>query len=49
MTDRNGRVWTPEEIKSRTELVLEGRFARVVTVEEALARAVTAAEQEVAA
>jgi len=49
MTDRNGRVWTPEEIKSRTELVLEGRFARVVTVEEALARAVMAAEQEVAA
>jgi nicotinamidase-related amidase len=37
MTDRNGRVWTPEEIKVRTELVLDGRFARIVTVEEALA------------
>jgi hypothetical protein len=30
-------------------LVLDGRFARVVAVEEALARAVMAAEQEVAA
>jgi hypothetical protein len=49
MTDRQGRVWAPEEIKARTELVLDGRFARVVTVEEALARAVMAAEQEVAA
>ena len=49
MTDRDGRVWAPEEIKARTELVLDGRFARVVTVEEALARAVMAAEQEVAA
>jgi nicotinamidase-related amidase len=49
MTDRQGRVWTPEEIKARTELVLDGRFARVVTVKEALARAVMAAEHEVAA
>ena len=49
MTDRSGRVWAPEEIKARTELVLDGRFARVVTVEEALARSETAAEQEVAA
>jgi nicotinamidase-related amidase len=37
MTDRCGWEWTPEEIKSRTELVLDGRFARVTTVEEALA------------
>jgi nicotinamidase-related amidase len=36
MTDRHGRVWTPQEIRERTELVLEDRFARVVTVEEAL-------------
>jgi hypothetical protein len=49
MTDRRGRVWAPEEIKARTELVLDGRFATVVTVEEALARAVMAVEQEVAA
>lgn len=37
MTDRRGRTWTAEEITARTELVLEGRFARVVSVEEALA------------
>jgi nicotinamidase-related amidase len=37
MTDRVGRQWSAEEIKSRTELVLEGRFARVVTVAQALA------------
>lgn len=36
MTDRRGRTWSPEEIKARTELVLDGRFARIVTVEEAL-------------
>lgn len=36
MTDRHGRTWSPEEIRARTELVLEGRFARVVGVEEAL-------------
>jgi hypothetical protein len=45
MTDRAGRVWSPEEIKARTELVLEGRFATVVTVEEALARAESAREE----
>jgi nicotinamidase-related amidase len=38
MTDRCGRTWSPEEIKARTELVLDGRFARIVTVDEALAR-----------
>jgi nicotinamidase-related amidase len=37
MTDRRGRQWDPDEIKARTELVLDGRFARVVSVEEALA------------
>jgi len=37
MTDRHGRKWSPDEIKARTELVLDGRFARVVSVEEALA------------
>lgn len=37
MTDRQGREWTTEEIKARTELVLHARFARIVTVEEALA------------
>jgi nicotinamidase-related amidase len=36
MMDRHGRVWSPQEIKDRTELVLEDRFARIVTVEEAL-------------
>ena len=36
MTDRHGREWTQREIKSRTELVLDGRFARIMTVEEAL-------------
>ena len=36
MTGRDGRVWTPEEIKEATELVLEGRFAHIATVEEAL-------------
>ena len=39
MTDRHGKEWTPEEIKSRTELVLDGRFARITTVDEALAGA----------
>jgi nicotinamidase-related amidase len=39
MTDRHGKLWTPDEIKARTELVLHDRFARVVTVEEALASA----------
>ena len=36
MTDRRGRNWTPDEIKARTELVLDGRFARIASVEEAL-------------
>lgn len=37
MTDRQGRRWSAEEIKARTEVVLEDRFARVLTVEQALA------------
>jgi nicotinamidase-related amidase len=37
MIDRNGREWSPEEIKARTELVLDGRFAHIATVEQALA------------
>ena len=37
MTDRHGRKWSPDEIKERTELVLDGRFARIVSVKEALA------------
>jgi nicotinamidase-related amidase len=39
MIDRHGRKWTPKEIKSRTELVLDARFARITSVEEALAAA----------
>lgn len=39
MTDRKGTKWSPEEIKARTELVLDERFARIMTVEEALAAA----------
>ncbi len=37
MTAANGRVYSAAEIKARTELVLDERFARIVTVEEALA------------
>jgi nicotinamidase-related amidase len=43
MTDVTGRVWQPEEIRARTELVLAGRFARIATVEEALAGPLKAA------
>jgi nicotinamidase-related amidase len=39
MTDRSGREWSAAEIRARTELVLEDRFARIATVEEALAGA----------
>ena len=39
MTDRSGRIWSADEIKARTELVLEGRFARVTTVEQSLVAA----------
>jgi nicotinamidase-related amidase len=37
MTDRTGRQWSASEIKARTELVLEGRFAQVLTVSQTLA------------
>jgi nicotinamidase-related amidase len=37
MTDKTGRRWSPGEIKARTELVLDGRFARVSTAEQSLA------------
>ncbi|SDG16833.1 isochorismatase family protein [Paraburkholderia phenazinium] len=33
----SGRVYSPEEIKARTELVLAGRFARIASVDDALA------------
>jgi nicotinamidase-related amidase len=36
MTDRGGRRWSAEDIKARTELVLEGRFARILNVQQAL-------------
>jgi nicotinamidase-related amidase len=39
MTGRDGKRWTTAEIKARTELVLDGRFARVATVDEALGAA----------
>jgi nicotinamidase-related amidase len=41
MTGRDGRHWTPDEIKARTELVLDERFARIATVEQALAGSAT--------
>ncbi|MDC9836753.1 isochorismatase family protein [Rhizobium binxianense] len=37
MTDATGRTWSAREIRDRTELVLSGRFARITTVEQALA------------
>ena len=36
MTDRNGRIWSAAEIRARTELVLDNRFARIATVEQAM-------------
>ena len=36
MTDRHGREHSAAEIRARTELVLDRRFARIATVEEAL-------------
>jgi nicotinamidase-related amidase len=43
MVDAAGRRWSAAEIAARTELVLAGRFARIATVEEALAAARSAA------
>jgi len=37
MVDAGGREWSASDIRARTELVLAGRFARIVSVEEALA------------
>ncbi|MGA7439261.1 MAG: isochorismatase family protein [Luteibacter sp.] len=37
MTDVTRREWSADEIRARTELVLADRFARIATVEEALA------------
>lgn len=34
----SGRVYSPEEIKAHAELVLAGRFARLTTVDDCLAR-----------
>ena len=41
MTGRDGRRWTADDIKARTELVLDERFARIATVEQALAGSAT--------
>ncbi|MGA2708260.1 MAG: isochorismatase family protein [Steroidobacteraceae bacterium] len=37
MTDESGSEWSAAEIRARTELVLAGRFARIASVEQALA------------
>jgi len=37
MTHANGRAYTSAEIRERTELVLDGRFARIATAAQALA------------
>lgn len=37
MTHASGTVFSADDIKKRTELVLAGRFARIATVEDALA------------
>jgi nicotinamidase-related amidase len=37
MQSRSGREFSPAEIRERTELVLDGRFARIVTTANALA------------
>jgi len=37
MVDAQGRTWSTADIKARTELVLADRFARIATVEAALA------------
>lgn len=37
MTDASGREWSAADIRARTELVLADRFARIATVEQALA------------
>jgi nicotinamidase-related amidase len=37
LTDATGHTWSIEDIKARTAAVLDGRFARVCTIAEALA------------
>lgn len=37
MVDKNGHEWSARDIHDRTELMLMDRFARIVTVEQALA------------
>lgn len=39
MTHASGTIFSADDIKKRTELVLSGRFARIATVEDALAAA----------
>lgn len=48
MTDAAGRVWSADEIRARTELVLAGRFATITSVEQALARASADGKREAA-
>jgi nicotinamidase-related amidase len=36
MLDRKGRLWSAADIRERTELVLQDRFAQIVTVDQAL-------------
>jgi hypothetical protein len=43
MTGAAGREWSAAEIRARTELVLDDRFARIATVEQALALEIVAA------
>ncbi|MBO3758680.1 isochorismatase family protein [Ciceribacter sp. L1K22] len=43
MTHASGAVFSAQDIKTRTELVLADRFARIATVNEALAAAIEAA------
>ncbi|HEY8026385.1 MAG TPA: isochorismatase family protein [Burkholderiaceae bacterium] len=38
MRHAGGRLYSPEEIKERTELVLAGRFARICTVDDVLSK-----------
>jgi hypothetical protein len=37
MTDVTGREWSAAETRVWTELLLAGRFARIATIEQALA------------
>lgn len=48
MKHSSGRTFATDEIKVRTELVLEGRFAHIVSVDEALQRAASNAPSNTA-